>query len=176
VSFEWRPVPKGPPKFDLKSITKDLRVAMEKEGKEHRRLLKKTTKSWKGEKPDFETTVSISPPVLKSDTVPTGPEHGVSKWWWLERGTSIRWAVMSRGWRSKTRRAILSSGKGRGRVVIAGKRAMRKRGIAPRPGIKARNWRAEVVRLRFRKYKGELKRVFDLNAKNMITPKSLRNK
>ena len=176
MTFQWKPVPKAPPKFNLQSISKDLRAAMEKEGKEHQRLLKRTIRTWVGEKPEFKTTITVGPVQLTSSTDPTGSQKGVDKWWWLEAGTRIRWAVMSRNWRSKTRRANLSSYRGRGNVVIAGRKAMQKRGIAPRAGIKARNWRAEVVKIRSRKFKGELQRVFELNAKNMITPKSLRQR
>jgi hypothetical protein len=81
---------------------------------------------------------------------------------------------MSSPFSPKTRRAWMGSSKGRGGAVIAGKRAMLKRGIRPRPGIKARNWIAEINRQRSRKFKGVMQRVFALLAKNTITPRSLR--
>ena len=67
---------------------------------------------------------------------------------YLSGGTGIRWALMSSNWRSKTRPSPggLKAGPGRGRVVIAGRRAMTARNIKPRPGIKARKYPERIVR------------------------------
>ena len=130
-----------------------------------------------GTKPQFRSTTTVSTQRLSVVTAPHGRGRGAEKWWYLELGTRIRWALMSSDWRSKTgrsRRARLRSSRGRGRVLIVGKRAMTRRNIRPRPGIRARNWRAEVNRLRSRKFKGMLKRIFDFLAQNTITPRSLR--
>jgi hypothetical protein len=69
-------------------------------------------------------------------------------YFYISEGTSIRWALMSSNWRSKTRPSPggLKAGAGRGRVVIAGRRAMTARGIAPRPGIKGRKFPERIVR------------------------------
>lgn len=64
---------------------------------------------------------------------------------YVSRGTRIRWALMSRDWRSKTAPGRFSPGPGRGRVVIAGRGAMQARGIRPRPGIKARKFDEQIV-------------------------------
>lgn len=65
---------------------------------------------------------------------------------YLSRGTKVRWALMSGDWQSKTRPGRFKPGPGRGRVVIAGRRAMQRRGIGPRPGIKARNYPQQVIK------------------------------
>lgn len=52
---------------------------------------------------------------------------------YVSRGTRIRYATMSRDWRSKTRPRSLKTGAGRGRMLFVS----RKR---PRPGIEARDW------------------------------------
>lgn len=54
----------------------------------------------------------------------------------LDEGTKIRWALMSRDWISKTRPGVYKSGSGRGYVRMRGSSKM----PFPRPGIKARNW------------------------------------
>ena len=64
----------------------------------------------------------------------------------LDRGTSHRWAVMSKDFRPKTRVRSLSSRRGTGRTIIRGSRAMKARGIAPRPGIKARFFSDEIAK------------------------------
>lgn len=133
-----------------------------------------TIATWEGIKPRFESSTIVGPTQLAIHTGPIGDGEGARKWRFLEAGTRIRWAVMSSPWRSKTRVGRLSSRRGRGRVVIFGKRAMISRNIRPRPGIQARNWIAEVNKLRSRKFKGLLQRTFEIIARNTITPGSLR--
>jgi len=171
---EFRFVPIGDPKFDLKGITVALRKAVEAEAFEHRRLLRQTTKEWTGVRPQFRSETIVGPTQIVISTAPYGKGPGAKKWGWLEEGTRIRWAVMSKDWRSKTRRAWLASRRGRGRVVIAGKRAMMARNIRPRPGIEPRNWIAEVSVQRSRKFKGLMQSTFDLLARNTIKPGGLR--
>jgi hypothetical protein len=170
--FQFKPV--GQPKFDLKGIVVALREALVREGIEQRRLLDKTTRTWEGDVPYFVSKETISPTQLTMTTGPHGEGKGAKKWMYLEEGTKIRWAVMSKGFKPKTRRAYLNSMKGRGDAVIVGKRAMMARGIKPRPGIRARNWRAEVNKERSRKFKGLMQKAFDQIAKNTITPGALR--
>ena len=167
-------IPVGDPKFDLKGITTRLRAALEQEAFEHRRLLRQTTSAWDSTRPQFRSQTTVGPTQIAITTAPFGNGPGAKKWRWLEGGTKIRWAVMSSDWRSKTRRAWLNSRRGRGNVVIAGKRAMMARNIKPRPGIKPRNWIAEVNKERSRKFKGLLERAFALIAKNTIKPGGLR--
>lgn len=173
--MEFQFVPVSDLRFDLKGVTVGLRKVMEEEAKVHRDLLRKTTAKWTGTKPQFRSSIIAGPTQLSIESGPYGKNgEGYKKWWWLEAGTKIRWAVMSSKWRSKTRGAWLGSRKGRGRVVIFGKRAMMRRNIAARPGIEPRNWLAEVNKERSRKFKGRLQREFELIARNTITPKSLR--
>lgn len=174
MATTFRFVPIATPKFDLKGVTVAMRKAVAREAFEHRRLLRETTKAWESTRPQFRSRTIVGPTQIVVDSGPWGNGPGTKKWRWLEYGTEIRWAVMSKDWRSKTRRAWLSSRRGRGRVLIAGRRAMMARNIRPRPGIEARNWIAEVNKARSRKFKGEMQRTFDLIAKNTITPRSLR--
>jgi hypothetical protein len=177
MSIEFRFEPRPKLKFDLKGITVQLRKAVEAEAFEHRRLLRETTKTWKGVKPQFRSTNIVSQKQIAIATFPFGGgprAKGYWKWVWLERGTKIRWALMTGDWRSKTSRGVLGSGSGGGGVVIVGKRAMMRRNIKPRPGIQARNFIAEMNKVRSRKFKGELEKTFGIIAKNAITPESLR--
>ena len=65
----------------------------------------------------------------------------------LDGGTKIRWALLSRGWQSKTRPGFVGSGPGAGRVLMRG-RAMRKAGVPAGPGIKARGW-SKIIAKKF---------------------------
>lgn len=161
-------------KFDTGTVTKQLRAALAEEARVHRAMLKVTTDTWLGPKPRFASEVTASRKALKVRTGPTGYGLGAKKWMWLERGTSVRWALMSRNWQSKTMPGYLGSGGNPGRVVIVGKRAMMKRRIAPRPGIKPRNWIAEVVKARTRPFLASLRKTFDIIAKNIVTTESAR--
>lgn len=67
---------------------------------------------------------------------------------YLDEGTSIRWAVMSRDFRAKTEVRSFGSFPGSGRAVIRGRGAMTSRGIAPRPGITAREWTKLITEIR----------------------------
>jgi hypothetical protein len=162
--------------WDLKGIKGLLGKALREEAAADKKLLQKTTKTWTGKKPRFATptTLDTSGASLSIYTYPAGP--GADKWGWLEEGTKVRWAVMSKGFRPKTRRAWLNSQGGRGGVVIAGKRAMMRKNIKARPGIKARNWVAQVQKERAPKFKALMQKEFGLVAKQVITVSSLRAK
>lgn len=157
------------PRFDTKGVTAQLRKALKEEGAAQKVLMLKTVKTWK-DKPTF----AKDPPVLV-----TGDQLGVTvrpnldkpagmHWMYLDQGTRIRWAVMSSNWRSKTRVKWLGSGAGRGMVVIFGRRAMQKRNIKPRPGIKARHWSKTIQKMRSKKFEERMKREFGILAKDTI--------
>lgn len=132
----------------LKAVEKEARA----EGVDLANELKKTTASWEGDKPDFNPVVKVGGNDLLVQVAPTGNQKGVDKWNFLDKGTSIRWALMSSDWKSKTSPGKLAASGGSGRVVIAGRSAMQKRNIAPRPGIKARGWSKTVVRQNQRRF------------------------
>jgi len=127
-----------PQRLKVDAIRLELLNALRKEGKDHKKSLDKTISSWAGDKPKMEFVISLTGQDATVISGPTG--SGSDKWEWLDKGTRIRWALMSKGWKSKTKSGTFNSGGGAGKVVIAGKRAMQRRGIRPRPGIKARGW------------------------------------
>jgi len=129
-----------PAKMRVDNIRFEMMRELEKQGKETEREFEKTVESWKGDKPKFESLTNLTGSDAELLTGPTGNKKALDKFKWLDEGTGIRWAVMSKDWQSKTRRRFVGSGSGRGRVVIMGRRAMQKRHIAPRPGIEAREW------------------------------------
>ena len=58
---------------------------------------------------------------------------------WLDDGTSVRFAVMTKDFEAKTFVRELRSGPGAGGVAFVGKE--------PQPGIEARNWTDEIAKL-----------------------------
>jgi len=159
--------PVGNPKFDLEGIKSRLRTALRDEGTEMKVLMQKTTKTWK-HKPTFAKDVIYTEGQIGVTVGPNLSTLPGMVWMFLDGGTKIRWAVMSGDWQSKTKSNWLNSRRGRGRAVIWGRRAMQKRGIAARPGIKARHWSEAIHKLRAAKFEAQLKREFDLIARDTI--------
>lgn len=120
-------------KLDIEPFRRALLNAVEAEALIERRELAKTTASWQGDKPTFESATSIKGGDLTVLTGPAGSEMGAKKWNWLDQGTRIRYATMSPGWRSKTRVKWFGSGRGKGRMLFVSRRR-------PRPGIQSRGW------------------------------------
>ncbi len=141
ISFVFKGI--KPKKLKVDDIRLEILNELRKEGTTQKKELAKTTSTWKGAKPTFETLVGLSRGLGGGASVATGPAgntEGVNKWRWLNGGTKKRWALMSSNWKSKTQPGKFQSGGGRGRVIVVGRRRMKK----ARSGIKPRNW-AEML-------------------------------
>ena len=102
-----------------------------------KRDFEQTTRTWKGEKPVFVVVKSVKGSELRLSLRVTGPEKGRKRWWWLEKGTPVRYAVMSKDFEAKTVPGKVVSYLGKGAAVHVSK-------LHPRPGIKARMWRKAI--------------------------------
>ena len=163
ISFTFKAIKSQKLKEDVfrLAILNELR----KEGTTQKKELNKTTSTWKGAKPTFETLVGLSRGLGGGASVATGPSgntEGVNKWHWLNGGTRIRWALMSPNWKSKTKPGKFKSGGGRGRVVVTGRRRMSR----PQPGIKARNWADKLQKQRRKPFTLLMIRAMNRSAKN----------
>lgn len=58
---------------------------------------------------------------------------------WVNRGTRVRFATMSKDWKSKTRPGVIASYHGSGRLLFVSRKH-------PRPGIQARNFTDIILR------------------------------
>ena len=134
-----------PRKLAIAEIRMEILNALRAEGTVQRNLLKQTVATWEGDKPEFETLIGLDSGNASVMTGPVGSMKGVKKWNWLNEGTRVRRAVMSRNWRSKTSPRSFRSGAGRGRVVFISKRISM-------PGIKAREWSKMVQEQRRRPF------------------------
>lgn len=83
---------------------------------------------------------------------------------YLDGGTSIRWAQMSNPFVPKTSRRNLRSGAGVGRAVIRGRKAMIAAGYPPNAGIEKREF-SEALKI---KLAPEFEREINLVLKNAI--------
>lgn len=157
-------------RLKVDAIRKEILNALRAEGVDQRKALKETVATWQGDKPKFETLIGLergdgSATVI---TGPAGNTKGAQKWVFLDKGTKIRWALMSPNWKSKTAPGRFKSTRGAGRPVIVGKRAMQRRNIKPRPGIKARNWSETLTRRRRRPFQRRIVKAIQRGAKKLF--------
>ena len=123
-------------------------------------------KSYKRISDRFETPVSYDTKMKTkfnmSITVSTSDRRMV----FLDLGTSTRWAVMSSGFSPKTTPRRISSRRGAGPAGRRGRAAVQARGIAPRPGIKAREFSITIAKQRKKSFATNVQRAINKAAKN----------
>jgi hypothetical protein len=114
----------------------DMRLAllngMRKVGTQIKQEYEKTFETWSN-KPKAEYTISLTgggPTVVAGVG---GNDKAAKHWRYLNEGTSVRHAVMSSDWKSKTVPNIIGSFGGQGEVVFISRKINL-------PGIEARNW------------------------------------
>jgi hypothetical protein len=76
-----------PKKLKIKQIQLNLLNELRREGKEIEKLMDKTTRTWQGEKPKFESLVDVSGKDVTVIVGPTGSDKAVNKWVWADQGT-----------------------------------------------------------------------------------------
>lgn len=72
---------------------------------------------------------------------------------YVDQGTSIRWAIMSSDWVSKTDKSRYYSIAGQGEVVARGKSYMTKHGLGPKQGLEPRNFTRQIMEIMTPKWK-----------------------
>lgn len=110
-----------------------LDLLMNKYASDANDKLLEPTLTWKNHTVTFSRQVIKDGKSIRHIIFTTEPIY-----FYLNAGTSVRRAVLSKDWMSKTGVRSLKSGEGAGRVVAVGKRISR-------PGIKARHWTEVVV-------------------------------
>ena len=133
-----------PKKLQTQAMLNAIVTEATKQGKLMLKDFDATTKTWTGDKPEFRATIEVKPQNnAVSGTFPNtinliiAPKDDNSKgakvWQYVNKGTSVRHAVMSKGFIPKTRTGQLNSWKGKGKMVFVSKKIKL-------PGIKARKW------------------------------------
>jgi len=93
-------------------------------------LFQATTRTW------FNQPTFTPAPTTRGWMIEVDP---VTPFLWVNKGTRVRYATMSKDWSSKTKPGVIASFKGSGRMLFVS----RKR---PRPGIVARNFTDIIMR------------------------------
>lgn len=151
-----------PAKLKVDAFRLALLNALRAEGTEQRRTLEQTTASWTGDRPKFESLVSLAGGDATVLTGPTGSTQGVQKWQWLDEGTRGHYIRARRrptlryrkgGFRSKTTVGSFKSGAGK-----AATGPWRSPKIVWNPGIKERGWSGKLTKQRRDPFR---ERIFD---------------
>lgn len=154
--------------FNTKGIKTAIEQTLIEEGKAQKLEMAKTTSSWTGTKPRWRVDRIVSGDQIGMHIYPDQNTESGRIWVYLDQGTRIRWAVMSRNWRSKTKVGQMQSGPGAGYVVVAGKRFMQAHNIAPRPGIAARKWSEMLQKKWTPKFIERMRKRFEIIAEDMV--------
>ena len=163
--MKFKPIYAKP--FNIKGLKTNLRKTLREEGKIDKRMLQKTTATWKGSKPRFRVVEKVTPNELSVEVIPSGA--GAKKWNWIEEGTKAhiirpkkRGGVLHfrTGFKPKTKVGKLKSGRGtRGKGWASAK-------MVRHPGTKPRLWRQVVWRKRNRPLLRKLREDFNLLARS----------
>lgn len=129
-----------PPTLLVQPMMQILEKELEASMKHTLSDFEQTTQSWRGDKPKFVLQKRPKSGSKLSIVVLVNGGKGKDKWWWLEKGTKVRYATMSDPFVAKTKPGRLASYAGTGRMLFVNKKF-------PRPGIKARKW-IEVIQKR----------------------------
>src|SRR3990170_1600278 len=112
--FQFKAV--KPKQLSIGAVRTNILNALKDEGKHAVSLLNETIATWE-HKPTMTSEIGYKGGDVAMIAGPSGDMDAVKKWHYLDKGTRVRYAVMSRDWRSKTAPGRLRSGQGQGRVV-----------------------------------------------------------
>lgn len=136
-------------KFRSSTFRDEFRKAADQMSGQVKKDFEKTTATWKDEdKPEFEIAVKVGNLAGgKLARQVTGSASGVSLeistdseiYLFLDEGTEVRYATMSKDFQAKTRPRFIGSRRGRGRKLFVSKKH-------PRPGIKAREFTKTIAK------------------------------
>lgn len=126
------------PEKVIKYMKEQIEDLLRNIGRQSMKQRKKTTKTWKGAAPIWY--MKLSKPrshTVRLEVFMSGLALGQKKWWWITKGTKVRYAVMTKGFKPKTKFRVISSYVGKGHMRYVDVRVMR-------PGIQAREFDDEI--------------------------------
>lgn len=148
--------------FKSSTFRDKLRTRAERLAPQMSADMQKPTRTWKTPV-EFKTDVNVGNAAggaLAKKVM--GSASGVSvqvttadkRYRFLDEGTKVRYATMSRGFQAKTRPNSLQARRGRGQALFVNKKR-------PRPGIKARHFTKLVHKLWQPKFRAEMQKALD---------------
>lgn len=132
--------------LDPRRFKQEIERVLRDEMREIDQLYRAFYSTWAEAKPSMVKKISMSGVDAYAEVSTRGrtEDEGNKKLLWLDEGTQVRWAIVSKDWQSKTRPGQIHSGRGHGRVMARGKKATyhARRG---RPGLKPRKISQAIV-------------------------------
>lgn len=148
--FQFKPV--VPKAYNVAKVRQAIVTELNGEGKDTLPLLGETISTW-NDPPQMGYTVRTAGADLVMEAGPKDKgSHQGKKWFWLNYGTRVRYARLSRDWKSKTTPGSIRSGMGAGRVLVRGFKA------GAHPGIQARQWVAIIEKMRAKPFQRRMQR------------------
>ena len=148
-------------KIDTKAFEKALKKMLDQEAESIRESYENTVKTWR-HKPDFKKYVRVTQQQVYLSVTTQDKIYR-----YIEFGTRVRRAIMSKNWVSKTRPNRLTPGGGAGHVVFISKKVKR-------PGIKARNYSKLIWKNRKARFTKAMRQAFGEGAKAFVKPSGRR--
>jgi len=143
MTVRIRIVPIIPKKlFDISAGHAAKEQALKELGEEAKALFEKTVETW-SDKPSFRVNE-----LQNSVTVTTGNRI----YSYIDKGTSVRYAVMSEDFNPKTRSRVIGSTGGRGKMIFVSRNH-------PKPGIQAREFSVVIQERMQKKFAAKFKSV-----------------
>ena len=145
----------SPKKLRTDKVRLNILNTLRAEGKIIANEFKKTTASWKGEKPKFEVLIGLTGKDASVVIGPTGTDKAVNKWIWLDKGTRKNYPITAKrkprlvfqsGYSAKTKVGSFGSFPGGSFGPIVSKVKI------IHPGIKARGWSVLIVQRRRKRF------------------------
>lgn len=137
-----------PKALNVKAVRREIKVALEEEGKELKKWFEQTTATWTGEKPNFEWRRGITSSEAWVWCGPKGGNTAIEKWRRLDEGTEphpitpknapalrFPWQGPKRSYHAKTTPGHLVSHPGGTKLG-----PMRSFKAVSHPGTEARRW------------------------------------
>lgn len=134
-----------PKKLAISNMIAPIREACIKNAKDIGYDLEQVSLTWEGAKPTVQTEAKLEqgqvfPRAFTAAVwIRADDSEGYWKYRWLDEGTRVRYATMTKGFVPKTRAGELHSWAGKGKMLFVSRKH-------PRPGIKARKFTKTLQR------------------------------
>lgn len=143
--------------YDLKGIAEDIATVMSKYADLAEEDFERTTKTWNRDV-DFNKKTTLSRGKFEAEIFTKDEIY-----YYLNEGTSVRFAVMTQDFKPKTKPGVLDSFPGQGGLAYVNPRTVRQ------PGIKAREFTKAIAKKHGKDFVRDIQKASAKNADNLTT-------
>jgi hypothetical protein len=164
ISFDWETAAYRQTLFDyhgfMRDMTSSLTRELQREGEIVKRAFERTISTWVADRHWAWGTGQEDLPEFEIETRVLGDEFSVfvttdsEVYRFINNGTSVRFATMEKGYKSKSQPRVISSRSGGGAPLYVNKKV-------PRRGIEARNYVDEIADRREKYFYNNMERIIE---------------